>query len=38
MTLRHKTINEMHLFIADLYNKAQKVVFLFYIEKYHFRM
>ena len=33
MTLRHRNINEMQFFIEDLYNKTQKVAFLFYTEK-----
>ena len=33
MTIRHRNITEMHLTIEDLYNKAQKVAFLFYTEK-----
>ena len=27
MTLRHRNVTKMHLFIEDLYNKAQKVAF-----------
>ena len=33
ISLRHRNITEVHLFIQDFDNKAQKVAFLFYTEK-----